>query len=210
MSYEELKKRIANILEDPYSGYEDEEYTEINLEEARGYLAETLEIQDDCDLDEDERIPEDTTPEVFMQIWNEIAAEHNAKIRKDAVIERLAEWITDECCVAEYDSFIVGYYREHKVFLPEVCPMIWIDRDIDPFELNAIPVLEMVQIVRNSPRFNPDHEFYTFTGNKLISTNNPFEDGIADAKLMATFLVEHDEDYGNDQFRDILDGKEIE
>lgn len=194
-----------NICTDPWTDG-DQTYFTITHREAQRYLKEALNTQKAMDLDPEESIPEDISPALFRELYNEIAKEHN----KEVSVSRLAEYIEDNCCVAEYDSFIIDFYHENKISLQQVCPMDWLNDDIDPFELNALPVPDMVMLVRNSPSFNLKNEYYTLKDNKLISTNNPFKDGITDAEQMAQFLVDRDEDYGNDDFRKILNGEEVE
>ena len=210
MTRKQLKNNIMNICTDPYTDG-DQEYEPITSNIVPDMLKELFQIQKDCELDPDECVPENIEPSLFMELYNEIAAEHNADLRKRRILDLLSECIEKECCVCEYDSFLYDFISEYQTKLEEqICPMDWLDDEDEPLELNALPVSELIGMIRNSPRFNMDHEYYTMKDGKLISTNNPFRDGIVSAKPMACYMIEHDEDYGNDDFRKILNGEEID
>lgn len=82
MTRSELKEIMKDILIDPWNA-RDENPQPISLYEAKTWLADIRNDQDLMDLEENERIPDDTAPAVFMEIWNEICDDWHAVYTSD-------------------------------------------------------------------------------------------------------------------------------
>jgi hypothetical protein len=185
MTKAELIERIVDTLNDMSSECPcDFLYmTPITLDEAKMYLEEERAMERDNDFTPDECLPEEVTPELYMEAENCFIR----YMQFEARVERLAEFLTDNNCVCEYATYYDG--DDYIDFFP----VDWLkDSDnIVRFLSNASP-LEVMQIGINSRvTFNPNHEFCWYDAdNKILhSTDNPFRDGIANAEAFARAIL---------------------
>jgi len=91
----ELTSALLDYLRDPYDSVCDEDIAALDfltLDEARGYLADLRRDEDAADLEPDERLPQEVTPELYMEVFNcEISrCRHNLKV------EQLANQLAEE------------------------------------------------------------------------------------------------------------------
>jgi hypothetical protein len=114
ISRSELKSRI---LSDVLCPYEEIDYTPISLYDATIWLADIWRDQNLSDIPEDKRIPHDTIPAVFMDVWNEICLDRirseaasdgvpvvSAFISKHGIPVIIQQYGTDDYCAVWYDS----------------------------------------------------------------------------------------------------------
>lgn len=197
MNKAELYERIIDALIDPWTD-NPEDYlnaTLIDLEYAHVMLKDLRDNEDAADLEPDERLPEDTTPEQIMEAYNCLvrARKHEARVN------RLAEYITDNDMVCEYDNY---YLPDHHDAV-DITPIDFlVGTDRFPFDIgnNEASVLDMLLIGKNSANtFNPKDEYCWFDADAMTlhSTNEPFRDGTLDAEAFAEYAMS---DEGQDCF----------
>lgn len=205
MTKAELIERIIDTFND-MSGECPTDYLgmdSLTLEEATMYLAERRADERSADLTPDECLPDEVTPELFMEAENC----YIRMMKFEARVQRLAEFITDNCCVCEYANY---YYPTLENGL-DLFPVDWLtDTDGLHFTVDASP-LDIMQIGINSQStFNPDDEFCWYDKENMVlhSTNNPFSDGLIDAEAFARFVLLDAEAFGY-MFDDIIPEDEI-
>lgn len=194
MTKTEIISRIIDRITDPWTeSPEDYRYAElINLDEAADVLKQYRDDDDDCDLEPDERMPEEATPTLLMEAFN-----CNIRYQKHELrVLRLAEFITDNEMVCEYDNF-------YAPTLDNPIDMIPVDflgnTRTAPFSVrgNDLPdVLKLITIGQASVNtFDIGDEFCWFDSEKEIlhSTSRPFRDGILDAEAFARFVLDDPE-----------------
>ena len=198
MNKAELYERIVDALIDPWTDNADDYLaaTPIDLEYAHVMLKDLRDNEDAADLEPDERLPEDTTPEQVMEAYNCLvrARKHEARVN------RLAEYITDNEMVCEYDN----YYQPTIENSIDMMPVDFLyNSHTFPFEtkhMNNPDVIDILRIGYNShDTFNPNHEFCWFDKENevLHSTDHPFGDGTLDAEAFAEYAMS---DEGKDCF----------
>lgn len=190
MTKAELIEKIVDAMTDPCTDCpEDYLYcTPIDEHEASDMLNQLRSDEDSMDLEPDERLPENVTPELVMIAYNCLIRSR----KHEARTHRLAEYITDNEMVCEYSNY----------YLPELengIDMIPVDflynSDTFPFatkHMNNPDVIETLRIGYNShDTFNPNHEFCWFDKeNELLhSTDHPFGEGILDAEAFAEYIM---------------------
>ena len=74
MNRKELKKLILESCIGPWNP-DNNDYNPISVTEAKTRLKEIFKDQENADLDPSERIPQDTAPVAFMEVWNEICVD---------------------------------------------------------------------------------------------------------------------------------------
>lgn len=210
MTKNELIETIIECSIDPMSGEYPEDYLfakPITLAEAKTYLSEQRAMERDCDLEPDECLPAEVTPKLYMEAMNC----YTRKMKFEARVERLAEWITENDCVCEYDNY---YLPEHDDAV-DVIPVDFIaNSDTFPFTMKdgrTPDHCDMLMIGLNSAKtFNPDHEYcwYDKEKNQLFSTDTPFEDGIIDAEAFARHILLDADAFGY-MFDNIIDDDDI-
>lgn len=187
MNRTELIEKIADRMIDPWTDdphdYEDAE--PIDLEYAKTLLEDLR--RDDAEMDDpDYCLPEETTPELLMEVFNCIVR----KNKHELLVERLAEYITDNEMVCEYDN----YYKEFSEKKLDVypCDFIW---DSFPFKpigsMSPNNPLFLIELGQRSKDFDSSKEFawYDRENNLLHSTDTPFADGVLDAEAFARFIL---------------------
>lgn len=205
MTKAELIERIVDAMIDPWTDNpEDYLYaTPIDIYGAEDLLDQIRSDEDDMDLEPEERMPEEATPELVMTAYNCLI-----RARKyEARVARLAEFITDNECVCEYANY---YYPEHADAI-DLIPTEFI-RGQFPFEMKdgMLPnPLVLIELGQRSPKFNPNNEFcwYDKEKNQLFSSDEPFHDGILDAEAFARFIMGDAEAFGY-MFDHIIDDED--
>ena len=197
MTKAELIEKIIDAMTDPWADCPEDylDATPIDLEYAHVMLKDLRDNEDAADLEPDERLPEDVTPELIMLAYNCLirARKHEARVN------RLAEYITDNDMVCEYDNY---YLPEHNDAV-DITPIDFLDgTDRFPFDIgnNEASVLDMLLIGKNSANtFNPIHEYCWFDSDAMTlhSTNEPFRDGVLDAEAFTEYAMS---DEGQDCF----------
>ena len=193
MTKAEIITRIIDRITDPWTeSPEDYQYAElIDLDAAADVLKQYRDDDDDCDLEPDDRMPKEATPALLMEAFNCNVRHQKHELR----ILRLAEFITDNEMVCEYDNY-------YAPTLDNPIDMIPVDFLINtrtaPFSFgNDIPdVLKLITIGQVSANtFDMGDEFCWFDSEKEIlhSTSRPFRDGILDAKAFARFVLDDPE-----------------
>lgn len=190
MNKAELIERIINTFTD--MGSEDPEDTamcgKISLEEATMYLGERRAMER-ADLEPDEWLPVEVTPELYMEAENC----YIRKCRYDVTKSRLADFFTLREVVDCYHEFDGEYHSDTDKY---VIPTDWLTESIEfPFTSHDLTMLDLIQLGQNSPDFNPIVEFcwYDAVNKQLHSTSNPFYDGLIDASAFATWILEDPE-----------------
>lgn len=195
MNKEELIERIIDTFTD--MGSEDPADTAyagtITLEEARTYLAERRAMET-SDLEPDERLPEEITPELYMEAFNCYVRRCRYEVTRD----RLAEFITLHELVDLYNEFQGKYEHESdKLVYPTDFLMEHMEFPFTSFEFT---MLDLIQLGQHSPDFdaNKDYCWYEIKNedpacveNELHSTDTPFADGLIDAKSFAEWILGH-------------------
>lgn len=157
----------------------------IDLEYAKVMVHDFHTFEDECDLDEDERIAHLVTPELMMEVYNCVI---RAK-KFEARTERLADWIKENDPFCEY----VNYYLPAHEDAIDLCPVDFLsDTDGFPFLKDEPSPLDLLCIGMNSRKtFDPQDEYCWFDAELLTmhSTNHPFSDGTLDAEAFAQFIL---------------------
>lgn len=187
MTKAETITRIIDRITDPWTeSPEDYRYAElIGLDAAKDIIAQCRE--EDFDLEPEDRLPQETTPELMMEAFN-----CNVRYQKHELrVLRLAEFITDNEMVCEYDNY-------YAPTLDNPIDMIPVDFLINtrtaPFSFgnNTPDVLKLITIGQASVNtFDIGDEFCWFDSETEIlhSTSRPFRDGILDAEAFARFTL---------------------
>lgn len=188
MTKAELYERIVDRIVDPFEERETV-FEPITLEEARVELQE-IRIEDaDAELEPEECIPAEVTPEILMDAWNCLVR----KQQHDRWIENLADYLTEQELVVIHNN----YFRKYPNNDPEVVPtsFLWNNYEFEFADRLAHKpdVIIMLLIGRNSANSFRDSDDYCWFDEKkmqLFSSNTPFADGILDATALATYAVE--------------------
>lgn len=194
MNKDEIVARIVDSFwdisgEDPLD-YED--LSELNIHEAKLYLAEARADEDASDLDPEDRLPAETTPALYMEAFNC----YLRMMHHECHIRRLADWLERNEAVCEYDNCRILY--EHND--PEVYPVDFLTGTSHEFPFNTKDgvepsALDLVSIGQRSSRFfNPNHAYCWFDMEHEIlhSTNTPFRDEIIHAEPLARAILDPD------------------
>lgn len=199
MTKAELTAKILDAITDPWNDCDADIATcdYINLTEATSYLADIRRDEDSADLEPDERLPEEVTPSMLMEVFNcDIK-----RARHEMVVHYLADWLTREECVCLHDN----YFQDYENNDPEVIPVDFIMNETRfPFSTcdteNPDHVDTLMIGLNSAKTFNPNHEYCWFDKekNQLFSSDTPFADGIIDAEAMARYFIDDasDEDFG--------------
>jgi hypothetical protein len=203
----ELIEKIVDAMIDPWTDCPEDylDATPIDIHEATDLLVQIRDDEDDMDLEPEECLPEEVTPELVMLAYNCLirARKHEARV------QRLAEYITDNEMVCEYSIY---YFPELENGI-DVIPIDFLtDTDGFPFIEDATPV-DIIQLGINSHNvFHQTDDFcwYDKEKNVIHSTNHPFGDGVLDAEAFAEYIMSAE---GQDCFdhitNDIMNDKEF-
>ena len=204
MTKAELIERIIDRITDPWTeSCEDYENAElIDLDVAKDIIAQCRE--EDPDLDPEDRLPEECTPEMMMIAFNCNVRKNWHELR----VQRLAEWITENDCVCEY----VNYYLPTLENGIDIMPTEFIaDTDGCPFLKEEPSPLDLICIGMNSREtFDPQDEYCWYDADTFTihSTNEPFRDGTLDAEAFARFVLLDAEAFDY-MFDGVIDGVDI-
>lgn len=198
MTKAELIEKIVDAMVDPWTDCPDDylDATLIDVHEATDLLDQIRDDEDKMDLEPEDCLPEEVTPELVMIAYNCLihARKHEARVK------RLAEYITVNDMVCEYDNY---YLPEHHDAV-DITPIDFlVGTDRFPFDIgnNEASVLDMLLIGKNSANtFNPKDEYCWFDADAMTlhSTNEPFRDGTLDAEAFAEYAM-------SDEGQDCLD-----
>lgn len=181
-----------------------EDMSPINQDEAREYLADARHDEVLAELTEDEKLPAEVTPALYMEAYNC----YIRMMKHECTVLRLSKYIEDNALVCEYEN-----YYGHEDGTPDVFPTDFLYNEYRTSSLpieagHPIDVASFVRICQNSTKLDLNDEFcyYDSKTNSLISTDNPFKDGIYNARAFAEFILS---DEGQDAldyiFNDIMD-----
>lgn len=192
MTKAELIERTIDALIDPWTDCA-EDYLGVSLidsiEEATGYLAELRRDQDDMDLDDDEKLPAEVTPALYMEAYNCLVRSRQHEAR----VGRLTDWLKENNDMALY----FNYCSDFGGYKAEVVPVDWFFNSYSlkdfPFALDhPLDLALLISIAQNSSQLNLGyHEYcwYDKEHNAIVGTNTPYEDGIADAPAFAEYIL---------------------
>lgn len=190
MTKTEIISRIIDRITDPWcESPDDYRYAQpIDIDGAADVLKQYRDDDDACDLEPDERMPEEATPSLLMEAYNCYIRYQKFELR----VKRLAEYITDNEMVCEYES----YYAPTLDNPIDIIPVDFLyNSSRFPFSTHNTKkpdCIDMLRIGLNSTKtFNCNHEYCWFDKDKevLHSTNSPFHDGILDAVAFARFVL---------------------
>lgn len=188
MTKTEIISKIIDRITDPWTeSPEDYEHAElIDLDTAEDVLKQYREDDEEYGLEPEEGMPAEATPALLMEAYN-----CNIRYQKHELrVNRLAEYITDNEMVCEYDN----YYKEFSEKKLDLYPVDFILESF-PFkpigDMSPDNPLFLIKLGQRSKDFNPNHEFcwYDREKNLLHSTDTPFADGILDAEAFARFAL---------------------
>lgn len=189
MTKAELIERIVDAMIDPWNDCPEDylDATPIDIYGATDLLCQLRADEVSADLENDERLPAEVTPALIMEAYNCIVRSR----KHDAWVNRLAQYIadTDQTCL--YDNY---YGRPEGT--PEVIPTDFL---FNVHNLNSIPfdcgrpmdAITLIQIAQNSSEFgiNSEYFYYDAKHDSLVSVDNPFKEGIYDARAFAEFIM---------------------
>lgn len=209
MNKNELAERIRDSLLDPWNDPDDYyELAPVSVDYAREVLADLRETDRLCELDDDERLPDEVTPELVQEVINCLI-----RWRKhEHQVDQLAEWLTETENVCIFDQ----YRNEYPNNSPEIIPVDFLYNTEDfPFTLeigNArADVATLLSIGKQSANtFSPNHEYCWFDKEKwqLYSTDTPFADGLINAKALATYAIDSGDKDIMDEIQSQMDDKD--
>ena len=187
MTKAELITHIIDHITDPWTECpEDYRYADlIDLDTAADVLKQYRE--DEEEFDAEDRMSDEVTPELMMEAYN-----CNVRYQKhELCVSRLAEWLTDNEVVCEYDQYKDDYLDDPLV----VVPVDFLFDDGFPFPMiddSYANPLFLIELGRRSPEFNPNREYcwYDRTKDQLFSSDRPFHDGVIDAEKFARFIID--------------------
>lgn len=203
----ELITRIIDRFDGDVAGtcpFEFEHLDHVDLAHASEYLMQERDFEESADLDQDDRLPEEVTPELYMEAMNC----YIFRMKHECTVLRLSKYIEDNALVCEYEN-----YYGHEDGTPDVFPTDFLYNE---YRTNSLPieaghpidVASFVRICQNSTKLDLNDEFcyYDSKTNSLISTDNPFKDGIYDAREFAEFILSDEGQEALDYiFNDIMD-----
>lgn len=190
MTKEEIFERIIDTFTD--MGSECPEDTALcnylTLKEGEMYLAQQRSDEDDEDLDPEDRLPDEVTPELYteaMNCWIRYC-------KYQTVRNRIIDWFEAKEPYEVYEWYCETVLGKK----PSVLCMCDLDEDIDfPFDIEGKSWLGIIKLGwKSSKTFRPTDTFVKQEANYLVSTNRPFHDGWLPVEDMADYIMEHPED----------------
>lgn len=188
MTKAEIISRIIDRITDPWNDSPEdyEDVTPIDIIQATYYLAEYRHEDAENDFNPDDRMPAEATPALYMEAFNCYVRFQKHELR----VIRLAEYITENEMVCEYDQYKDDYLANPL----KVVPTDWLYTESFPFDMidDAYPnTMFLITLGQRSPKFNPNHEYCWFDkkAELLFSSDTPFADGVLDAKAFARFIL---------------------
>lgn len=211
MTKAEMTERLVDRLVDPFTdNLEDYEYAEpIDLEYAKSLLKDLR--HEDVDIDDpDFAVPAGVTPELLMETFNCLlrAKQH------ELTIQRLADYITENEMVCEYDQYFADDRdpKRRRVlpvdFLCEGFPFRFDDSNNEP------SALDLVCIGSNSRHtFNSGYTYCYYDDDlkQLSTTDTPFGDEVIDAQAFAEWIMSPEGEECREYFTEcLMDEDDIE
>ena len=116
MTKAELIERTIDAMTDPWTDSPDDYLysTSIDLHEATDLLDQIRSDEQDMDLEPDEQLPQEVTPEIVMEAYNC----HVRAMKYEARTERLADWIKENNPVCEYCNYYLPEHEDAKDVMP--------------------------------------------------------------------------------------------
>lgn len=191
----ELTERIIDKLTDPWTdSLKDWAAADmLTISEAENVIDSIREEDNLAELEEDERLPMEATPELVQEAWNCYVR----SARHEMTIKLMAEYLKENEHVCEYDI----YYANNVGGAVRVLPVTFIEEQF-PFALghgNEPTAYELIIIGQNSTvTFHPERDEYCwFDSDKyqLFSSDTPFHDGVIDAEAVARYMIDEDPDF---------------
>lgn len=206
MTKYEMALKLTDRLIDPWTDcpedYEDSE--PIDLEYAKHLLEDLLRDDEDVD-DPDYCVPEGTTPELLMEVYNCIIRDRQHQLH----VSRLAEFIKDNECVCEYYNYFPNAL--------EIIPVDFLYNDTFPFGMDNTEDPDHINMLRigmksvNTFSFSDEFCWFDKTLGILHSSNTPFADDVISAEEFAEYILDPDGKDCLDYFLDsIIDEDEIQ
>ena len=191
MTKAELTERILDHIVDPYNDSPDDyaDLEPLTLEEATEYLAQCRHDDDLAELEGDERMPDEVTPELYREVFNCWLR----KRQRDLKADRLADWITDNEAVYLYTAYRYELLKQKGTNKIDLCPVQWIsDESIDwTFGCDTASLLAIGMNSANTFSFADMYFWYDEENDQLHSTNYPYKDGVIDATDVAEYLIDN-------------------
>ena len=192
MNKADLIERIIDTFTD--MGSEDPEDTafanRLTLPEAKLYLNELRE-NEKLSLPPDEWLPNEITPELYMEAFNC----YLAKCQYDITLKRLVEFFTIGEVCNPYNT-LKAYHEFDGIYKSEtdkiVYPTDYLNECIEfPFTSEDLTMFDLIVIGQNSPDFDPNEKFcwYDEQYNQLHTTDIPFSDDLIDANAFAEWIL---------------------
>lgn len=186
MKKEEIIERIIDTFTD--MGCESPEDTAagpiISLDEAVTYLAERRGMEQE-DLNPEDWLPEETTPEMYMEAYNCYVM----KCRHDYMKEAYIEWMKNVEPWDVYDDYCDAT-KTYKAVLPTEYLE---DGEGFPFDdkYGQPNLLGCIIIGQNSSDFDPESQYcwYDDENRKIYGSSTPFKDGVIDCEPIAEWLL---------------------
>lgn len=196
MTKSELINNILEHITDPWTddceNYDDADL--IDIEYAKTMIEDARALDVEADLEPDECLPAEVTPELMMEVYNC----HVKHMKHDLRVRRLAQWFVDNEPVCLHDN----YYCEYKNNDPCVVPVEFLDDSDNSFYFDEdATIFDLIDIGMNSKyTFSDNDEYCWYDKDKkqLHSSNTPFHDGVIDVEAMADWFVTYAsaEDFG--------------
>lgn len=198
----ELIERIIDRITDPWteSCYDYRDAELIDLVTAQEIIDECR--KEDTDLNPEERLPDEVTPELMMIAYNCNVRKNKHEIK----VRDLALLITDHNLVCEYANYYLPEHKDAIDFVPVDFLMESTRFPFDTVNTNNPDLIDVLRIGLNSANtFSFKHEYCWFDKEHevLYSTDNPFLDATVSARDFAEYLLS---DEGRDGLDYILDG----
>lgn len=208
MTKAELTEKIIDAIIDPWNDApEDYLYSlPIDIFMASDLLNQLRDDEDKMELEPEERLPKEVTPDLVMVAYNCLI---RAK-KYEARTKRLADWLTDNECVCEHDT----YYCDYPNNDPCVVPTDFLCNDLcDGFYFDDnVSIDDLIEIGANSKgtfSFDDTYCWYDAKKKQLFSSDTPFADGIIDAEAMARHILLDADAFGY-MFDEIIDDEDAE
>lgn len=197
-----IRYELANVIEELNTDtwtVEPSEYKIItSLKEAEENLAFCFELQNDCELSEEEMIPSDMTAKEFMKIWNCIVKKYKDKEKKEEAIKKI---LIKENYEFTFNNYLQSVYcKTGKLIHPYISHYERFYEDIDC----EYKIKDFAIMVQRSKDFNPNHEYIWVDENNQLHSTNTIYPNIYDVDKVVEWIIENNDCLENDKIREIL------
>lgn len=185
MTMEELKRIVEDIImTDPWTST-NKDYQHFTLEECAEQLKETRKYN--IDLEPEDQIPDDLTPEKLKELWDEIVREHWEALRDSARRFLLSN-------EGNYDYPFNKYIEDYKERYG-VVPHPWVYSTDHPFcgencDEPEYSIHDFARLVKKSPDYDPNKPFLWYDGTQLHSAENIYPD-IIDVDVIVNYCIDN-------------------